>query len=96
MKRALLSVGIGIVVIVASWALFLDVAILYEASGPGIAVVGIALAPITYLAVPIYAGAALGNWLPFFVGYGSAIVGLLLARSARRLSHDRSRTGRDA
>lgn len=85
MRRAVSSIGIGIAIIVASWAFFLDVAILYEAHGLWISLLGLLLAPITYFAVPLYAGVALDNWLPFAVGYGSAVAGIALARWVRRL-----------
>lgn len=80
MRATLRAIGVALAAIMATWALFLDLAILYEAHGLWIAVVGLVLAPITYVGVPWYAGLTLGNWLPLAVGYGSVAMGIVLAR----------------
>lgn len=90
MKLTLAAIGLALAATVASWALFLDVAILYEGYGVWGAVVGVMLAPFTFLLVPWYAGIALGHWLPLAVGYGSVAVGLVFVRLASKAAAQRS------
>jgi len=80
MRTTFCAIGVALAAIVATWALFLDLAILYETRGLWSSVVGLVLAPITYVVVPWYAGLTLDNWLPLAVGYGSVAVGIVLAR----------------
>jgi len=80
MKQTVYALGLALASIVASWALFLDLAMLYETHGFWSGVVGLLLAPITYLVMPWYAWIALDEWLPLAVGYGSLAVGLVFIR----------------
>ena len=80
MKLTVYALGLALAAVVASWALFLDLAILYETHGFWSGLVGLVLAPITYFVVPWYAGIALDNWLPLIVGYGSLGLGIVFAR----------------
>lgn len=66
--------------IVSSWALFLNLAIVYEAKGFWVGALGLVLAPVTFVVVPWYAWIVLDNGLPLLVGYGSVLVGLSCAR----------------
>jgi len=89
MKLTVYALGLALAAIVTSWALFLDLAILYETHGLWTGVVGLVLAPITFVVVPWYAGIALDSWLPLAVGYGSLAAGIVFARlgSAYRRQH---------
>jgi hypothetical protein len=90
MKLTAYALGLALAAIVASWAVFLDLAILYETHGFWSGLVGLVLAPITFIVVPWYAGIALGNWLPLGVGYGSVVVGIMFARLGSK--HAKGRT----
>lgn len=85
MRRIVSAVGLAVAVSVASWALFLDLAILYETHGLWSGVAGLVLAPVTFLVVPWYAWLALDNWLPLAVGYGGAIVAIGCALGITKL-----------
>ena len=79
----------GYLVLLAAggWALILDARILVDAGGFWAVVVGAFFLPFTVNIVPFYAIATDGNWLPFFVTYGGALLGFgLMALGA---------TGRD-
>jgi hypothetical protein len=80
MRTTFCAIGVALAAIVATWALFLDLAILYETHGLWSSVVGLVLAPITYVVVPWYAGLTLDDWLPLAVWYGSVAVGIVFAR----------------
>jgi hypothetical protein len=90
MKLTAYAIGLALAAIVASWALFLDLAILYETHGFWSGLVGLVLAPITFVVVPWYAGIALGEWLPLAVGYGSVGVGIVFARLGSKGSKGRT------
>lgn len=79
MKKTIIALGLALVSVAGLWALFLDLAMLFEQHGLVIAVVGFVLAPVTYLVVPWYVWLSLGNALPLIVGYGSMAVALWLA-----------------
>ena len=83
MRRTIFAICVAIVGIVAPWVLFLDLVILYQAHGLWSGVVGLVLAPITYLVVPWYAWIALDEWVPLAFGYGSLAVGIVLVRMGR-------------
>ncbi len=80
MKLTLYAIGLALASIVAPWVLFLDLVILYQTLGLWGGVVGLVLAPITYLVVPWYAWIALGEWVPLVFGYGSLAGIIVFAR----------------
>ena len=80
MKLTVYALGVALAGIFAAWAMFLDLAMLYEMHGLWSGVVGLVLAPITYLVMPWYIWIELDNWLPLAVGYGSLAVGILFVR----------------
>ena len=90
MKLTVYAIGLALAAIVASWALFLNLAILYETHGFWSGLVGLVLTPITFVVVPWYAGIALDTWLPLAVGYGSVGVGIVFARLGSKASKGRT------
>lgn len=80
MRLTVYALAVALASIFASWVLFLDLVILYQAYGLWSGVVGLVLAPITYLVVPWYALIALGEWVPLAFGYGSLVVGIVSIR----------------
>lgn len=69
---------------------FPDLAILYQTHGLWSGLVGLVLAPITFVVVPWYAGIVLDNWMPFVVGYGSAVIGIFFVRLGSKASKGRT------
>jgi hypothetical protein len=51
-------------------------------------VIGLFVAPITFIAAPWYAGLVLGNWFPLLIGYGGGIVALILFGIGSAISRD--------
>jgi hypothetical protein len=90
MKLTVYALGLALASFLAFWAMFLDLAALYETHGLRAGVVGLALAPITYLVMPWYIWIALDNWMPFVVGYGSAIMGIVFIRLGSKASKGRT------
>ncbi len=74
MRTTFCAIGVALAAIVATWALFLDLAILYETHGLWSSVVGLVLAPITYVVVPWYVGLTLDNLLPLAGGLSAVHV----------------------
>ena len=86
---ALLVGGILALIVVAIWGFVLCADVINEVAGYWGIVVGVAFFPLTLIATPWYAGAALDNWIPLLVCYGGGItaviplaIGLALGESA--------------
>ncbi len=71
-----LAVVIGLAVGVIGFILCCSV--IAREWGFGGVVLGIALAPVTFLAAPIYAGIAYGNWSLLILEYGGSFVAFIL------------------
>ncbi len=75
-------------VVFGIWAFILELAIVNQVAGFWGVVVAFALAPVTFVAAPWYAGIAWGVWTPLVVGYGGPIVGGILFWVGSTISGD--------
>lgn len=82
------AAGAIVLIIGGLWAFVLELAIVNAVAGFWAVVFAFAIAPVTFVAAPWYAGVAWGNWFPLFVGYGSMIGGGLLFSLGSRISGD--------
>ena len=73
-------IGYGVWAIAGVWGFILELVILNALWGFSGVVLSFFLLPVAFVAVPWYAGVALGNWLPLILGYGGFIVGGSLIR----------------
>jgi hypothetical protein len=82
--------GIGAVVFVVTgiWGLVLSLDIITDVIGFWGMIVAVILAPITFFAVPVYAGLALGIWFPAVLNYGGCLLAVLLMAVGTRLDRD--------
>ena len=82
--------GVGAVVLVVTgiWGLVLSLDIITDVIGFWGMIAAIILAPITVLAVPIYAGLAMGIWFPVVLNYGGCLLAILLMAVGSRLDRD--------
>jgi hypothetical protein len=78
------ALGYAVFGITGLWGLFLCLAIVDKVAGFWGIVVGLFIAPVTFLAAPFYAGFHYGNWFPLVLNYGGAFVsgGLMLVGKA--------------
>ena len=70
------------------WGFFLCLAIISKAAGFWGIVVALVLGPVTFVAAPLYAGFAWGNWFPLLLNYGGGIAGAVLIGIGGTLSGD--------
>jgi len=82
--------GIGAVVFVVTgiWGLVLSLDIITDVIGFWGMIAAIILAPVTFFAVPVYAGLALGTWFPALLNYGGCLLAILLMAVGTRLDRD--------
>ena len=90
--------GVGAVVFVVTgiWGLVLALDIITDVIGFWGMIVAIILAPITFFAVPIYAGITLGIWFPVLLNYGGCLLAVLLMAVGSRLDRDSEGLSRPA
>ena len=60
------------------WGFSLCLAIIERVTGFWGLVTALLVAPATFVAAPLYAGFTWGNWFPFVLNYGGAIVAAIL------------------
>lgn len=73
-------VGFIVFVVAGLWGLFLCLGIVSKVAGFWGILVALLLTPFTLVATPLYAGFTWGDWFPFTLNYGGAIVsGTLIA-----------------
>jgi hypothetical protein len=60
------------------WSFFLCIGIISKAAGFWGIVAGLLLGPVTFVAAPLYAGFAQGDWFPLVLGYGGGISAAIL------------------
>jgi hypothetical protein len=84
--------GAGAVIFVMTgiWGLVLSLDIITDVIGFWGMIAAFLLAPITFLAVPLYAGFALGIWFPVVLNYGGCLLAILLMALGSRLDRDSS------
>jgi hypothetical protein len=82
------GVGAVLFVVTGIWGLVLSLDIITDVIGFWGMIVAIILAPITFFAVPIYAGLAMGIWFPVLLNYGGCLLAVLLMAVGTRLDRD--------
>ena len=71
--------ALGVLVIAGLWGFLLSLGLISDAAGLWGVAVGIALAPITVVATPLYALLASGDWAPLALNYGGGVASALLS-----------------
>ncbi len=64
-------------VIFGLWGFYLSLKIIGEIAGLEGVAIGFAVAPVTFVVVPWYAGIVRDNWLPLLISYGGGMIGCL-------------------
>lgn len=59
------------------WAVYLELNILFYIAGFWGLVVGFIVLPLTFIAVPWYAGIEMGDWFPLLLTFGGGISALI-------------------
>ena len=67
------------------WGFFLCLGIISKAAGLWGIVAALSLLPVTFVAAPLYAGFAWGNWFPLVINYGGGIAATVLIVIGRAL-----------
>jgi len=82
--------GVGMVVwfIAGIWGFFLCLGIISHAAGFWGIVAGLFIAPLTFVAAPLYAGFEHGDWFPLILNYGGSVAGLVLMGIGGAMSDD--------
>ena len=80
--------GALLFVVTGIWGLVLSLDIITDVIGFWGMIVAIILAPITFFAVPLYAGLAMGIWFPVLLNYGGCLLAVLLMAAGSRLDRD--------
>ena len=80
--------GMLVWIVVGLWGLFICLGIISHAAGFWGVVAAIFLAPITFLAAPLYAGFEQNNWFPLILNYGGGLVAIVLIGIGSLLSGD--------
>ena len=70
------------------WGFFLCIGIIAHAAGFWGIVAAIFLGPITYIAAPLYAGFAHGDWFPLILNYGGGLLAMVLVAVGGAMSND--------
>ena len=68
------------------WGFFLCLGIISKAAGFWGLVAALFLGPVTFVAAPLYAGFAWGNWFPLVLNYGGGIAAAVLISIGSALS----------
>ena len=82
------TVGILVFAVTGLWGFFLCLAIINEAAGFWGIVVSLFLAPVTFVAAPLWAGFTHGNWFLLLLNYGGGMCGALLITIGGKLAGD--------
>jgi hypothetical protein len=94
--KAVNGAGAVLFVVTGIWGLVLSLDIITDVIGFWGMLVAIILAPITFFAVPLYAGIALGIWFPVLLNYGGGLLAILLMAVGSRLDRDSAGLSRSA
>lgn len=70
--------GFILLLITGLWGFFLCLGIISKAAGFWGVVASLVLGPVTYVAAPLYAGFAWGDWFPLALNYGGGIGSMVL------------------
>ena len=71
------TIGVITFAIAGLWGMYLNFMILIEVTGFWGFVIGLTVLPLTFVAVPWYAGLAMDYWLPLLLNYGGGIVAVI-------------------
>lgn len=77
-RISIVSIGVIVLAVGGISGFFLCLEIISKAAGFWGLVVALTIAPITFVAAPLYAGFAWGDWFPLELSYGSGIMGAIL------------------
>jgi len=94
--KVLNGVGALLFVVTGIWGLVLSLDIITDVIGFWGMIAAIILAPITFFAVPLYAGIALGIWFPVLLNYGGCLLAILMMAVGSRLDRDSGGLSRSA
>ena len=94
--RVVNGVGALLFVVTGIWGLVLSLDIITDVIGFWGMIAAIILAPITFFAVPLYAGIAMGIWFPVLLNYGGCLLAILLMAVGSRLDRDSGGLSRSA
>ena len=81
-------VGWIVLSVAGLWGFFLCLAIISKAAGFWGIVVALSIGPVTFVAAPLYAGFAWGDWFPLVLNYGGVIVAVILISIGEAMSSD--------
>ena len=76
--RVLKGAGALVLIIIGIWGLVLSLDIITDVIGFWGMVAAVLLAPITFFAVPLYAGIEMGIWFPVLLNYGGSLLAVIL------------------
>ena len=82
------AAGWIVLVVTGLWGFFLCLAIISQAAGFWGIVAALFIGPVTFVAAPLYAGFAWGNWFPLVLNYGGGIAGAILIGLGSAMSGD--------
>ena len=94
--KVLNGVGALLFVVTGIWGLVLSLDIITDVIGFWGMIAAIILAPITFFAVPLYAGIALGIWFPVLLNYGGCLLAILMMAVGSRLDRESGGLSRSA
>ena len=80
--------ALGVLVGGGLWGFLLSLGLISEAAGLWGVAVGVAVAPITVVATPLYALFASGDWTPLALNYGGSVASALLFYLGAALASD--------
>lgn len=90
------GLGALLFVVTGIWGLVLSLDIITDVIGFWGMIAAIILAPITFFAVPLYSGIALGIWFPVLLNYGGCLLAILMMAVGSRLDRDAGGLSRPA
>ena len=71
------TISVIIFAVTGPWAIYLELKILIYIAGFWGLVIGITVLPLTFIAIPWYAGISMGDWFPFLLTFGGGISALI-------------------
>jgi hypothetical protein len=94
--KAVNGAGALLFVVTGIWGLVLSLDIITDVIGFWGMIAAIILAPVTFFAVPLYAGLAQGIWFPVVLNYGGCLLAVLLMAVGSRLDRGPGGVSRSA
>ena len=84
--KAITVLGYIVFAITGIWGFFLCLSIITHVAGFWGVVIGLTIAPLTFVAAPIYAGIKWDNWFPLVLNYGGGILAAILIAIGNKFS----------